>query len=841
MLTGHAQRIVRRHLQGVGYDSSLIGENWTPLDVESGEPLAHVPLMAFWAEPFDQFRSAIAVMPKNGIPPSELAQRTVSHVLMCEEDAVELWLLHADDLKRESHVPLAQLEGLFAAYRGQLERNKVAKTKIRLRQYALYEADPKGEAHGQWAIKPSIDQASSQLGRLIAATKPSSKGTKASIKPDLWARWLFRVLTLRVGLDRDWSVASGLDREDVSDFSIRASEYPMRWDHISLPDQFRIEITERTLRDLQPFDFSTVDPLIVSKAVAAASLKRIRSDIDLFPTPRPFAWDMMDSIPLTAEAGICDATAGTGTFLVAAGHSIWADAVGTTADLPDLRQSLRGADLSALSTDIAHMALDLAFDYREDAKWAVERMEAKKALHKLPLNRDWFLVGNPPWNARGSSRNKASEILSNYVDVLMKRKYGWIAIVLPRTVLTSQHLRDKKMHDKIAANFQLESAWELPFGSIPGGRSQATAIVLSRGQAKTTTVWKQLDNDGAVKTVGYGGSVRSQDFFLSAHGRFIESKLANLTRLADWFDVKRGVELKSAGTLVAPPRRGAIPYVHLPSQLRLRRESLLEKLEKRGVPESLTFKDAVKKGGWIEENYFRPARAYRGALKMLPQVVIPRTVYEGVRRLCPSVAVVESPALFSEEFCILIPKGEVSESLARGVATVVTSLFGRLWIHLHALAGRHISVDRLSNFPLLSVEEMERLSYSVGIDSHEYTPKPIQAQLFGHREDYEKELRVFSMYGFDKRESAALLSLSYFLGHTPSDPQILRQQMADMQKSPGRVKELLDLMGTTGDANKRSQLYVEALAEEQKDDYLVVGGRECQLSIRKSSIGSANG
>ena len=48
-------------------------------------------------------------------------------------------------------------------------------------------------------------------------------------------------------------------------------------------------------------------------------------------------------------------------------------------------------------------------------------------------------------------------------------------------------------------------------------------------------------------------------------------------------------------------------------------------------------------------------------------------------------------------------------------------------------------------------------------------------------------------------------------------------------------------MRTTDDAHKRSRLYIEALAEEEKDDYLVVGGVECQLSIRKSSIELANG
>ena len=839
MLTGHTLQTVGRHLQGVGYDQSLIQPNWTPREVVHGETPVCVPLMAFWGKPFDQFRSAIAVMPKNGTSPRDLARRTVSHVLMCEEDAAELWLLDAVDLKSESRVPLSQLEGLFVDCRSQIERNNVAKTKIRLRQYALYEADPKGEAFGKWAVKPSIDQATSQLKQLIAATK-RQWGAESHANVDRWARWLFRVLTLRVGLDKDWPVASGLGREDVSDFIARATEYPLRWHRDPLSDEHRIDITEKVLSDLQHFDFSTVDPLFVSKAAGAASLKQIRSDIDLFPTPRPFAWDMMATMPLTEEVGICDATAGTGTFLVAAGHSVWTNAVGTTADLLDLRQGLRGADSSAFSTDLAHMALDLAFGYKENSKWAVDHMGARQAITALPHNREWLLVGNPPWAAHGSSGNKASEIMSHYVDALADRKCGWIATILPRTVFTSRRRRDRDMLQKIAANFQLESAWELPFGSIPGGRAQATAIVLSRGKAQTTTVWKQLNKSGVVNTIGYSRATRSGSFFLSAHGRFFESKFADSSRLSDWFDMRKGVELRPE-SLQKPPRKGTISFVYLLSQLRDRGEALRRPLEQKGTLESFAINDALSERGWLGRNCRRPARAYREALKALPQIAVPRAVYEGVEHLCRSVAVVEKPTLFSEAFCILVPKREVSQSFVNGVAILLTSLFGRLWIHLHALSGRHISISRLSGLPLLPDDQMEHLSNVVVAGAHKRTPKPIPCRLFEPRSDFEQELRICSMYGLDRRESAALLSLSYFLGHEPSDKQVLRRQMADIRGNSDRVKRLWDRVRVSEDAHEQSQLYVEALTEEEKDDYLVVNGVGCQLSIKKSSIESADG
>ena len=151
--------------------------------VVRGEPLVRVPLMAFWAEPFDQFRSAIAVMPKNGIPPSELAQRTVSHVLMCEEDAAELWLLRADDLKRESRVPLAQLEGLFAAYRGQLERTMSPRRKSGCASTPYTKQTPRERRTVNGSSSQASTKASSQLRRLMPPSSPHRRGRKEVSSP----------------------------------------------------------------------------------------------------------------------------------------------------------------------------------------------------------------------------------------------------------------------------------------------------------------------------------------------------------------------------------------------------------------------------------------------------------------------------------------------------------------------------------------------------------------------------------------------------------------------------------------------------------------------------------
>lgn len=314
-LGGTSQEAVRGSLRGLGYDDALIRADWTPHDVVGSANPITLPLTAFWSKPYDQFRSAIAVVADGGVAPRQAAQRSMSHVLQCKDQTATLWLLGETDLVRKDHAPIGQLEGLLNAHRDEVERDTVARTKMRLRQYALYEADPHGHAFWQWVIRPTIDQARSRLENLVAQAKSR---WDLDVPTEDWARWLFRVVALRVGLDGNWSVTKGLGREDVRGFVQRAEQYPTKWSSAArLSHEQRRDIVELALDILQHFNFETVDHLFVSKAVGAASLQPLRKAIDLFPTPKPFAWDMMASIPLTKEVGVCDATAGTGTFLIA--------------------------------------------------------------------------------------------------------------------------------------------------------------------------------------------------------------------------------------------------------------------------------------------------------------------------------------------------------------------------------------------------------------------------------------------------------------------------------------------------------------------------------------------
>ena len=215
MLSNDSIEVFHKSLNEFGYSDEFIKTDWVPNSVLPEEDTPHLPLTAFWGHPFDQFRSAVTVIEKNGIPAKDLAKRvalrTLSHVLLCDDEEVELWLLDSEDIKRhESRVPINQTESLVENYSTDLKRSIVVDQKIRLRQYALYEADPKGQSFGDWAVRPSIRQASIYLSRLVTGVIASSSGS-ASSKENM-IRWLFRVIALRVGKDRNWDIASDLER-----------------------------------------------------------------------------------------------------------------------------------------------------------------------------------------------------------------------------------------------------------------------------------------------------------------------------------------------------------------------------------------------------------------------------------------------------------------------------------------------------------------------------------------------------------------------------------------------------------------------------------------------------
>ena len=540
-------------LRSFDYEDFLIRPGWSLRHVDTGKTDIETSYMAFWDQPFDLFHTALAVVQQNGVPARNIADRTASNVLLCTGDSVELWLL--GDRHRgtpDACVPVQQVQGLIAEFRDRLHPANVAKEKIRWRQYALYETDPNGNAFRGWSIQPSVAQTDRTLRKLVRDVAPTSQDVLGTSVDQIGllrdrARWLFRLLSLRVGKDRGWSVASNLARGAASEFAGRATSYPVQWQpdtpHLTGYEQTRM--SEDVLSRLEHYDFSTADPIFITKSIRANSLKKVRLETDLFPTPKPFAWDMMATIPLNDAMCVCDATAGTGTFLIAAGHAVWDQAILGSSGLPDLGPVLHGGDRSPLAADLARIGLDLAFGWR-DAGWNVGVAGVEQTLAKLPDDRQWALVGNLPWAAKGKGRNDSAVVLEHYVHALSCRDAGWIAAIVPRSAWTSGKQKDVCLRKRLTKVFQVESAWELPWGAITGGRAQAVAAVLSRGQPTTTSIWKQVDGNGAVHTVGYSQLSRSSDDCLSAPARYLRQRLAGHSVLRNWFDVWEGVKFQGA-------------------------------------------------------------------------------------------------------------------------------------------------------------------------------------------------------------------------------------------------------------------------------------------------------
>ena len=822
----------RAWLRECDYEDSLIKPNWSLRHMDTGETDLMIPYMAFWNQPFDLFHTALAVVQQNGVPAQDIAARTASNVLLCADSTVELWLLDEHDgIAPVPRVPVHQAPALIAEYKERLCRDKVKKEKIRWRQYALYETDPSGNAFRGWSTQPSATQADRTLKKLIREVVPiPAKGMKAAAEQfDVLrdrSRWLFRLLSLRVGKDREWGIASPLSRSDVSAFVKHAMLYPVPWgsgtSHLTVSEQ--ADISERVLSRLEHYDFSTVDPLFVTKAVSASTLSPLRSAIDLFPTPKPFAWDMMASIPLGEGTCICDATAGTGTFLIAAGHAVWNDANLGNGGLPDLRQVLRGGDRSHLSTDLTQIGLDLAFGWQE-VGWNVRVADAKQTLEEMPIDRQWALVGNLPWSAKGKGRNASALVLEDYVDALSRRDAGWIAVIVPRSVWTSAKQQDIRMREQMTEALQVESAWELPWGAIAGGRTQAVAAVLSKGQPPTTSIWKQVDEEGKVHTVGYSRPRRNPDDCLSAPAQYLRKRLANFSVLRDWFDVWEGVKFK--GELSGSPQSGGtVPLIRRKRDVGANAS---------GLP-SLTMADITENGGWIRHNCSRPAKSYSADLRKLPQFAIPRHIYEGTSVRMHSLLLTK-PMLLSDAFLISVPKEDLNVAFARGVVALLNTALGRLWLHIFATAGRDLSNQRVMGFPLPPSDHVEAWGRLAAQRTSRYFLGGVHYEVFRPSFNFDEELKACRAYRLKDDECAAVLGLSSLLGIRDRIPRRWLDRLDGVLPDVTRVDELLqDVEQLASEDVDLSDFYLDVLSERRKRERIIAVEEDCEVAIKKFAV-----
>ena len=566
------------------------------------------------------------------------------------------------------------------------------------------------------------------------------------------------------------------------------------------------------------FDFSTVDPIFIVKAFGSPALKRIRADIDLFPTPRPYAWDMMASIPLREGMRIYDPTVGTGTFLVAAGHAFWTRWSSENDVLPKIRNSLHGTDESSLSTDLAHITLDLAFGW-DNMGWKIAEERADVAVSKLSHEHEWVLMGNLPWSGRGRSQNQAAKILASYIDVLSKRDSGWIATIVPRSVWTSRDSTGDELRKSIDSNFQIESAWELPREAIRGGHAQAIATVLSRGLPATTTVWNRHGfKKGIIHTIGYSPARQGIPgrFFPSSDARYLKQRLVNFPKLQDWYNIRVGIEHNLSDRVT----RGKIPFIRSMDQV--------GKGEIR--PDYFGPADIKPDSDWAKKHFTIPAYDYRKEFQALPQITIPRNIYEEPTQL--QAMIFNKSMLFSRNFIICTPRSETTTAFARGIATILASSLGRLWIYLFAGAGRHLSNVDLGQLPLPEKCQVEEIGMTGNVSHLKFGSTSYE--LICPHTSLEHQLGICTSYGLDKKEGVTILALTYILGYNQAVPRSwIREETPDLDKLR-RMKD--GLKKPSLDPEQRSCLYLEILSEQEKDEYLIIRGEGYELSINKSEV-----
>ena len=754
--------------------------------------------MAFWDRPFDLFRSALAVDGTNGLPPEaqarQLSSLTNSHVLLCGDGHVTLWIREwPDTVKDVAKVTTSRLPQLLEEYRDELERAKIAESKIRLRQYALYETDTQGNK-GSWFIEPDIKRAKDVFSQIGYAVQRNCKHFGIN-----HASWLYRILVLRIGLDREWRIAQGLSHSAVSDFATRGEQYPTLWT-MQLSSSERERIAETVLETLRDFNFSHIDPLLLLQALRIPIVKKVEKSIDLFPTPKSAAWDMIDSIPIHDEMMIYDPTVGTGTFLIAAAQSFWNRCGSREGMIATLRKLLCGSDISPFAVDLSQMSLDLAFGW-DDGGWAITHAPAERIASRISSESEWVVVGNPPWNAKSRSDNEASKILAAYIDALATVPRCWMGTITPRSVWTKRDQYGAKIRDGVAGRFQVESMCELPWGTIEGGRAQAIAALLSRGRPRSATVWKRNDSRNVIHTIGYNRA-DSRDPLLSPDGSFLMRRLSGTKPIHEYYNVRIGLQPRSIKEFPSAPV-GDIPYVLKVGMSPGSSINVQRKL--------------IEDRNWVTKNFIRPADAYRKELFRLPQIAISGNIYEGLSRL--RVQVIETPKLFSNRFFVCTPRKPICAQFAHGVKTILTSTFGKLWMHIFAFAGRHIAKTDLETFPLPASERVIRIGSEC---------------LQG--DEWETHLRICKTYELSEEESAIIMTLGHILGLSPKVPRQVVQKFQPNQHLINRIRRELSSLDSNIDTTRLHELELKMLDEQDKSRYMLLSGEDFQIAIDKEAL-----
>ena len=756
-----------------------------------------VHAMAFWARPLDLFRSAIVIDRTNGLPPGDHAKQlsdlTDSHVLLCGKGTATLWLRERPGtVNCVGDSALTAVSNLLQANRDHLELTKIAERKIRLRQYALYETDPLGQQDDSWFVKPDLRETKKVFARIGNTVK--RRYEEFTIEH---ASWLYRVLALRVGLDRNWEITQGLSQSSVSDYVEIGKQYPTRW-RMSLSDSDTEFITSNVLESLRFFTFSYIDPLLLLQALRIPVAKRVEKHTNLYPTPRSAAWDMIASIPIRDDMIIFDPTVGTGTFLIAAAQSLWSKCGNRSDMMQTLRRVIRGSDISPFALDLSHMLLDFAYGWDESG-WQLARGSAERIADRITPDHEWVVVGNPPWSATGRSTNVGSRILSAYINALRNVNRCWLGTIVPRTAWTKRDRHGKAMRSCVSDYFQVESICELPWGAIRGGKSQSLAVVLSRGHPPSTTVWKRNDKDGAIHTIGYNTGTHYSLCITPPDGRFLAQRLSGNMMLSQFFNVRVGLQPKVASKPVAETGVGGIPFV----------------LEVGGRSVCSIRKELLDDDAWINENFARPAKKYRQEILCMPQVVVSANIYEGARRL--RVYRVDAPRIYSNRFFVCTPNKDLSPEFADGIKAILTSILGKLWVHIFAYAGRHVSKTDLERLPLPPYEQVISLGSSCSTHS-----------------EWMQHLAICKAYGLTEEEGAVLMALGDTLEIGSGVPKDILSKLNPDELVIDSLRRQIEELGSNSE--KALKLELRMIDEEDKAKYLLLSGVDYQVAINKEVL-----
>ena len=244
--------------------------------------------------------------------------------------------------------------------------------------------------------------------------------------------------------------------------------------------------------------------------------------------------------------------------------------------------------------------------------------------------------------------------------------------------------------------------------------------------------------------------------------------------------------------------------------------------------------EMIRTDGWIRDHFAYPAVNYRSELHCLPQLAIPQNIYEGSRTF--SVSVLRHAVLFSNSFLICTSREATNHNLARGVAKIISSSIGRLWLHLFATSGRHLSKTQIESFPLPPRDVVEDIGTLEDLEIRYIRDTDCKHEATVTDRSVESQLVICRAYGLDLRASAVILSVGYILGLNDPLPRSILDSLAPDEGKLEKMIAELESLDLDKESEQGKAIYLKALAEWDQRRYLTLDGDGCRITIDKRSV-----